>query len=307
MMNVFHSALQQMLLMFLFILSGFFLRKGKLLPDNATSTISKMENLVFMPCLVLNTFITRCTIQNLTMKFSFLLYSFLFLAISLCLAYLLTPFFSSCKEDKGIYRYSLFVANIAFMGNAVVEGIFGESVLFDYLIFTLPINLFLNSIGISWLMPVSSEMSFFRKMRNPINLSAIAGVLLGIFSIPLPDIVLKFISSGAVCMAPLAMILTGFVIGGYPLGQLLAMKKIYLLSLYRLILLPLLFGGLCHVLSVSSDIQRVVVCAYAMPLGLNTIVIPAAYGEDAKPGAGMALISNVIALVTIPFIFHFLL
>jgi hypothetical protein len=103
------------------------------------------------------------------------------------------------------------------------------------------------------------------------------------------------------------MILTGFVIGGYPIGQLLAMKKIYLLSLYRLILLPLLFGGLCHVLSVSSDIQRVVVCAYAMPLGLNTIVIPAAYGEDAKPGAGMALISNVIALVTIPFIFHFLL
>lgn len=41
------------------------------------------------------------------------------------------------------------VANIAFMGNAVVEGIFGNDILFDYLMFTLPINLFLNSIGAS--------------------------------------------------------------------------------------------------------------------------------------------------------------
>lgn len=41
------------------------------------------------------------------------------------------------------------VANIAFMGNAVVEGIFGNDILFDYLMFTLPINLFLNNIGAS--------------------------------------------------------------------------------------------------------------------------------------------------------------
>lgn len=92
-------------------------------------------------------------------EMSFLLYSLLSLAIALGLSLLLTPFFATKKEERGIYRYSFVVANIAFMGNAVVEGIFGNDILFDYLMFTLPINLFLNSIGISWLMPDNGELS----------------------------------------------------------------------------------------------------------------------------------------------------
>lgn len=40
----------------------------------------------------------------------------------------------------------------------------------------------------------------------------------------------------------------------------------------------------------------------AMPLGLNTIVFPAAYGRDETPGAAMAVISNLIGIVTVPLI-----
>jgi len=44
-----------------------------------------------------------------------------------------------------------------------------------------------------------------------------------------------------------------------------------------------------------------------MPLGLNTIVIPAAYDSDTTIGASMALISNFLALITIPVVFFVLL
>ena len=162
-MDVFSSAFQQMLFMFLFMLLGYTLRKRRLIPENSSSVLSKLENLVFMPCLVLNTFMTRCTIDNLTSKITFLFYSLVSLGIALGLALILTPFFAQKKEERGIYRYSFMVANIAFMGNAVVEGIFGEEILFDYLMFTLPINLFLNSICISWLMPGDGQMSWCRK------------------------------------------------------------------------------------------------------------------------------------------------
>ena len=49
-----------------------------------------------------------------------------------------------------------------------------------------------------------------------------------------------------------------------------------------------------------------VICAVAslaMPLGLNTIVIPAGYGKDTTMASGMALISHVLAVITIPLIF----
>lgn len=306
-MDVFFSTFNQMVFMFLFMLLGYVLKNKNLLPDNAGSTISKLENLVFMPCLVLNTFISRCTIQNLIDKLPFLLYGCASLAIAIVLAAWLTHYFTRNKNQKGIYRYSLTVANIAFMGNAVVEGVFGEEILFDYLIFTMPINLFLNSIGISWLMPASEGTPFWKKLLGPINISSIIGVILGITSFPIPKAILSTISAGSTCMAPMAMLLTGFIIGEYSLKFLLSLKKIYLVSLYRLTLMPLLFAGLAWFLPISPDVQHVLICAYSMPLGLNAIVIPAAYGGDTTLGAGMALISNVLALVTIPVSFYFLI
>lgn len=306
-MNIFFSAFQQMLFMFIFMLLGYVLRKKNRIPDNSSSVLSKLENLVFMPCLVLNTFMTRCTVENLTEKMSFILYSIASLVIALALAVLLTPFFAQKKEENGIYRYSFMVANIAFMGNAVVEGIFGDDVLFDYLMFTLPINLFLNSVGISWLMPDNGELSRRQKWFGPINLASILGVVLGITGVIPPAPLPAVIASGSACMAPIAMILTGFIIGGYPIRSLLSAGKIYAVALYRLLFMPVLFALLAGLIRLSPDIRHVLICAYAMPLGLNTIVIPAAYDSDATIGASMALISNILALITIPVVFFVLL
>ena len=296
-----------MLFMFLFMLLGYTLRKRRLIPENSSSVLSKLENLVFMPCLVLNTFMMRCTIDNLTSKITFLFYSLVSLGIALGLALILTPFFAQKKEECGIYRYSFMVANIAFMGNAVVEGIFGEEILFDYLMFTLPINLFLNSIGISWLMPGDGQMSWRRKWLGPINLVSIAGVILGLTALPLPRPLPAVIASGSACMAPVAMILTGFIIGGYPLRQLVSAGRIYLVAAYRLLFMPFLFAVLASLVRLPDDIRHVLICAYSMPLGLNTIVIPAAYDSDTSIGASMAFISNLMALVTIPLVFYLLL
>ena len=40
-----------------------------------------------------------------------------------------------------------------------------------------------------------------------------------------------------------------------------------------------------------------------MPLGLNTVVVPAAYGKDTSVPAGMALVSHALSVVTIPLVF----
>lgn len=43
--------------------------------------------------------------------------------------------------------------------------------------------------------------------------------------------------------------------------------------------------------------------AFATPLGLNTVVFPAAYGADTSIGAGMALISHVLSVITFPLMY----
>lgn len=51
---------------------------------------------------------------------------------------------------------------------------------------------------------------------------------------------------------------------------------------------------------------RCAVCMAAMPIGLNAIVIPAGYGKDTTDAAGLALISHLFSVGTIPLIFTLL-
>ena len=60
-MEVFNLTLQQMLVMFTFMAIGFLLRKTKILPDNAGTTMSRLETYLFLPAMNFFSQLTRCT------------------------------------------------------------------------------------------------------------------------------------------------------------------------------------------------------------------------------------------------------
>ena len=303
-MQVFTATLNQMLVLFIFMALGFFLNKKRLLPIDDSVVLSKLETYAFVPCLVFSVFYKYCTVENFKQKWTYMLYGAAVMAVSLPIGIVLAKFFAKDGYLKKIYTYSFAVANFSFMGNAVVLGVFGEKVLFDYMIFTLPLNLYVYSIGTASLIPTEKGGKFSVKtFVNPIFIALILGAVCGLLSVPLPKFITTAISSAGACMSPLAMLLTGFVIGGYSLKTLASDKKVYLASVIRLIILPSVFMAVLLLLKTDKDIIRVALCATAMPLGLNTVVFPAAYGGDTTPGAGMALVSHLISVITIPVMF----
>ena len=303
-MQVFTATLNQMLVLFIFMALGFFLNKKQLLPLDDSVVLSKLETYAFVPCLVFSVFYKYCTVENFKRKWTYMLYGAAVMAVSLPIGIVLAKFFAKDGYLKKIYTYSFAVANFSFMGNAVVLGVFGEKVLFDYMIFTLPLNLYVYSIGTASLIPTEKGGKLSVKtFVNPIFIALILGAVCGLLSVPLPKFITTAISSAGACMSPLAMLLTGFVIGEYSLKTLASDKKVYLASVIRLIILPSAFMAVLLLLKTDKDIIRVALCATAMPLGLNTVVFPAAYGGDTTPGAGMALVSHLISIITIPVMF----
>ena len=45
----------------------------------------------------------------------------------------------------------------------------------------------------------------------------------------------------------------------------------------------------------------------ALPLGMNPVIYPPQYGKDARPGASMALLSTLFALISLPLFYALLL
>ena len=44
-------------------------------------------------------------------------------------------------------------------------------------------------------------------------------------------------------------------------------------------------------------------CAISMPMGLNAIVVPSAYGKDTTYCAGLVFLTSVLSIITIPLLF----
>lgn len=308
-LETFIATLNPMLVMFSCILIGFALRKSGLAPENTGVVLSKVENYVFMPAQVAVTFMTYCTVESLSANYRYTLYSILCIVVSMLMGVPLSNLFSRDGKNRGVYRYALVFANFGFLGNSLVPQMLGQEYLYPYLLFTLPINTWAFLWGMNQMIPSDGKKSNpLKRLLNPVLIGLFSGAMLGLTGISklLPQFLMGTLNDLSGCMGPTAMILSGFIIGGFDLKELLSDKKVYLMTLLRLTVLPAILLGALRIFNADLSVMTMALVAFGAALGLNTVVIPAAYGRDTKPGAAMATISHAAAVVSIPLMYALL-
>lgn len=305
-MTVFFATLNQTAYLFLFILAGYVLAKGRFVPDNAQAVLSRLENTLFIPALVLGTFLDNFTVQTIATAGDLLLGSLLLAVIAIGLSVLCVRFCSKDPYERKIYTYGLCFSNFGFMGNAVVSALYPE-IFMEYLIFTLPLWSLIYLWGVPVLLIGTEEdkPSLSQRMKsfvNPMFVCTLLGMVLGLWGLRVPSFIRDAVSTAGSCMSPIAMLLTGMTIARFDLGQILRIKGVYLVTVLRLLLFPLLFIGVLAYFPLPGTFATCAICSLAMPLGLNTIIIPAGMGKDTKVASGMALVSHLLSCLTIPVI-----
>ncbi len=306
-MAVFTSTLNQMAFLMLLILIGYLLCKAKIVLDFGAGILSKLENNVFIPALVLGTFMKNFTLQRLNVAWQYFLGGFVLVAVSMALAILFARLLVKDPYIRNIYTYGLAFPNFGFMGNAVVSALFPD-VFMEYLIFTLPFWIMIYLWGVpSLLIPSEGEKKNLKErlkpFLNPMFIGMLVGMIVGLLNPPLPLFLQTSVSTLGDCMSPIAMLLTGMTIAKIDLKATFKNISIYAVSLVRVLLLPVLAVLVLAVLPLPHGLSVCSACLMAMPLGLNTIVIPSAYGKETSVAAGMALISHLLSCISIPLIF----
>ncbi len=297
-----------MLFLFIFIILGYILAKFKFVPKDSETVLSKLENYIFIPALVLSTFINNFTKDKLASAGKLLAFSIIIEICVIMLALVCTKLITKEKYTQKIYLYGLCFSNFGFMGNAVVGALFPE-IFLEYVIFTLVLWIAIYLWGVPSLLMESDETSGIKarlkNLLNPMLVSMLVGIVIGLMGVKLPSFASSAIDSASACMSPVAMLITGITIAKIDMKSVIKIKSIYVVTAIRLLVIPLIFIGLYYLFRLQIP-KTFLVCAVAslsMPLGLNTIVIPSAYGKDTTVASGMALISHVFSILTIPLIF----
>ena len=289
---VFQITLQQMVILFLFMAVGFVMVKRKMLPENAAGVLSKLLVTAFLPCMVFKTFATNLNPGNIMEKLPLFLIS------------ALSRLFARDRMTRNVYIYSMTVPNMGYMGYPLVGAVLGDMMLLDFMVVAVPSNLFIYTVGMQILNP-NGKFSF-KKIMNPPMIGMLIGIVFGLCSIPVPEVVLDAATSASNCMAPCAMLLTGFVLAKQPLKAMFVQAKSYVISFIKLVIFPI--AGFFAMRLLGAPQQAVLLCtiALALPFGLNSVVFPEAFGGDSTPGARLCFIGNLMALVTIPLVFWML-
>ncbi len=328
MWQTFLATLTPMLTLFTCIAIGYLIRKLGIIGDEASKVIAKLETSVFCVALNISSMTKNFTAENIGKYWINILFGLLAVVIGIVVAILLARFF--VKEDnyeRKVYRYALAFANYGYVGDPIVMMLFGGALspgFFYYKMITLPIGILCLSWGVSGLIPGKKDLKgTLKRLLNPPMIGMLVGMIIGIttlggviYSAPQCEFIVNVLDMLSGCMGPCAMLLAGITVARFSLPAMLKKKKVYVASIFRLIILPalilaIIYGAkeLINVVfgaNINNDILFLLFFAVAMPLGMNTIVFPEAYGGDPSTGASMTLISHTICVLTIPLMFALL-
>lgn len=300
--------LNQMAFLFSLIVIGYVLVKLGLMPENAESTLSKLENYIFIPALVLSTFIGNFTTEKLVGAKGVILGSIIIELVVIPVSMLIVRLFAKDRDTRNIFLYGLCFSNFSYVGNAIVSELYPE-IFLEYLLFSLVLWTGIYIWGVPVLLMDDGLKGKGLKQRlksfaNPMFAAMIIGMVIGIGGIKVPGFVSNVVTSMGNCMSPIAMLLTGMIVARKKLLDVIKIKSVYFVTIIRLIIYPLIFIAVTKVINMPDTLVKCGLVSLAMPLGMSTIVIPAAYGKDTTVASGMALVSHALGCITIPVILY---
>lgn len=313
MYEYFTRAATQILMILLYIGIGFILRRSKLLPQTTSKSLSLLETFVFLPALIFNNLSTNVRIEKITTYSVMVTSGVLFLGAVLIVAWVFTKIFSKGRpaEEYGTYMYMFAFANYGYVGYPVIEGVFGSNMLTSMILFAVPFTFAIYTYGAILLSnDGSSKKLKIPPKMIPILCALALGVIVGLTGVKLPTVVTSMTGALKGCMSPVAMIMTGFVLGSLNFKQIFTSARAYAVSIVRLVVIPIVFIGalllLGQFISIPGELMIIPLFIASMPIGLNAVIFVEASGRDSTENARMCLISYILALVTVPLVMAFL-
>lgn len=293
--------MEQIIQLFLMIFMGFVIVKARLLKSEDSRVLSVIVLYLIVPCVIINAFqvdYTKDTVQGLliTLAASVLTQIVLLIVISV---------FGKLIHLNEVEVASIYYSNSGNLIVPIVTFILGkEWVLYGCVFMSVQlVFLWTHCKKI-----ISREASYdWKKIVLNINMiSIVIGVILFFTRIHLPSDINSTLSAVGSMIGPASMIVTGMLFAGMDFKQIFANKRVYFVSFFRLIIVPViaLFLIKCSQLSTFSSngnkLMMIVFLAIITPSASTVTQMCQVYGNDSQYASAINVVTTLLAIVTMP-------
>lgn len=301
------NAIDLAIIMFILVLVGCVCRKLKIVDEHFGASLSKFIFNIVFPAIIIISMNIEFKKSDLYNSIVLVIISIVTMGIMFTLGLIVNK--STRKKDSisKIVTFAMMFPNYTFMAFPIMETLFPEKGLFYVSMYTIPVRILIYIAGPLLMRPNSGDLSKkqlikqgLKSLLTPPVLAIPVGLLLYFFGITLPIPIHETLAHFAKVATPMGMVVSGIMLAEAPIKKIFGEKRIYLLTILRLVIAPVLMYFILLPFNLDPIIFKIAVLYCALPIASSTTIFALQYNGDATNAAGSVFITTVISMITVP-------
>ncbi|SHO53358.1 AEC family transporter [Anaerocolumna xylanovorans] len=293
-------ALNQILVMFLIMILGFLCYKIKIINHETNKKLSDFLLLIVNPLLIFNSYQREFNKELLNgLAVSFIL-AFISHFIAIAAAWLFVR--GKDKQDIPLERFSCIYSNCGFMGIPLINSLYGSEGVFYLTAYMTVFNLLIWTHGVILMTGHRNPKAMLKTLVSPTFIGIIAGLLLFLLNIRIPQVLYRSMDYVASMNTPLAMIIAGVTMAQSDLKKVFLKWRIYLVIFVKQLAIPVLLTLLYYKLPINNTILTTAILAAGCPVAATGMLFALRYNKNHLYASELYAVSTMAAIVTIPVI-----
>ncbi len=295
----FFTVFFQMLALLIMIGAGYLAAKTGMMDEHTNNQMSGMIVNVFNPLLVLASSanaVGQIPLDTMAVVGLIAAGMFVFFIIA---GMLLSPFFEKDREQRKIYQLMFVFSNVGFIGIPVISSILGAEYVVYVSEFMLVYTFVFYTYGIA-LMDGHFSTASLKSMINPGTIFGLAAMAVVIFEIQLPDFIITAVTYLGNVTSPVALMAVGFALANSNLKKVFGQPGLYIFSVVKLLILPLLMLPLLKLAANDETLLPVCMVMFGMPIGNMPLILGNQKGMDVTSCSAAIILTTVLCVFTVP-------
>jgi predicted permease len=200
-------------------------------------------------------------------------------------------------QKLGLYQFLILLGNTAFMGYPVIQAIYGDTGVFYASMFNIWHNVIMFSYALS-LLQRGKKIQWGKLLRNNGMIATLLGFVLFLCPFTLPYVLHRPMEWVGDMTIPLCLLIVGGRMSASSPRELLKPRAIWLTSLVRLVLFPLILMPVLMLLGLPEILIVIPVIVFSTPVALTAGALAQEYGGDEEIASRAVVLSNILSIVT---------
>lgn len=306
---------------------GFLAARLGIIKENDTKAFSNLIFYITSPALILSSITGYFTRETVLSSLAVPQFAVLMTLLSIIAAYAVGKIIKVEDQTQlDIFYMTVSFCNTVYIGLPIVTSIYGESAAGFVFFYDLGSGMVLWTLGMELACKgcptgeckKSQEAGNFLKgcfftpgrfLKNLIN-PPLAALVLAVFmvmlEIPMPDIISRTAKTVGDITIPLSMLFIGLSVGHSCISREILDTLVIWAAFIRLIISPILVGGIAYFAPISLILKKVITVEAAMPVMMFTAILANKYNKHPEFAAKTVLITTILSMITIPAVVYVL-